>query len=42
VGDKCVRGKGDLVTCWGRIGGEGEGREREWVRRGRVSFGGGD
>jgi hypothetical protein len=34
AGDECVRGWGSLVTGWGRMGGEGEGRGREWVRKG--------
>jgi hypothetical protein len=37
VGDECVGGKGSLVTGWGRMGGEGEGWGREWVRRSRTS-----
>jgi hypothetical protein len=35
--DECVGERGSLVTGWGRMGAEGEGREREWVRRGRTS-----
>jgi hypothetical protein len=34
VGDECVGGRGSLV---GRMGGEGEGRRRECMRRGRTS-----
>jgi hypothetical protein len=26
-----------MVTIWGRIGGRGEGRGRDWMRRGRKS-----
>jgi hypothetical protein len=26
LGDECVGGRGSLVTGWGRMGGEGEGR----------------
>jgi hypothetical protein len=37
VDDECVRGMCSLVTILGRIGREGEGRERQWVRRGRIS-----
>jgi hypothetical protein len=37
AGDECVRGRGSLVTGQGRIGGEGMGRGREWVRRDRKS-----
>jgi hypothetical protein len=37
--DECVGGRCRLVTGWGRLGGEGEGRGREWVRRGKTSFG---
>jgi hypothetical protein len=29
AGDKCVGGRGSLVTGLGRIGEEGEGKERE-------------
>jgi hypothetical protein len=35
--DECLRGRGSLVKGWGRIGGEGEGRGIEWVRKGRMS-----
>jgi hypothetical protein len=42
VGDECAGGRGSLVTGWGRMGGEGEGRGREWVRRGRTSCWGGE
>jgi hypothetical protein len=42
VGDECVGERGSLVTGWSRIGGEGEGRRREWVRRGRMSCWEGD
>jgi hypothetical protein len=38
VGDACVGGRNSLVTGWGRMGGECEGREKEWVRRGRTIF----
>jgi hypothetical protein len=31
----CVGGRGRVVTSWGRIRGRGEGRGREWMRRGR-------
>jgi hypothetical protein len=37
VGDECVGGRGCLVTGWGRMGGEGEGLGREWMRKGRTS-----
>jgi hypothetical protein len=33
----CAEGMGSLVTGWGRVGGEVEGRGRKWVRRGRMS-----
>jgi hypothetical protein len=36
-GDVCIRGRNSLVTGWGRMGGEGEGKWREWVRRGKTS-----
>jgi hypothetical protein len=36
------RREGSLVTGWGRMVGEGEGREREWVRRGSMSCWGGE
>jgi hypothetical protein len=35
AGGECVEGSGSLVTGWGRIGGGGKGRGREWMRRGR-------
>jgi hypothetical protein len=31
VGDECVGGRCSLVTGWGRMGGEGEFRERQWM-----------
>jgi hypothetical protein len=34
---ECVGGRGSLVTGWGRMRGEGEGRGREWMRRSRNS-----
>jgi hypothetical protein len=37
VDGEYVEGRGSLVTGWGRMGGEGMGLEREWVRRGRTS-----
>jgi hypothetical protein len=36
LGDECVGKKGSLVTDWGRMGEEVEGRGKEWVRRGRT------
>jgi hypothetical protein len=36
-GDECVGGSHSLVTGWGKIGEEGEGRKRDYVRRGRMS-----
>jgi hypothetical protein len=36
VGNECEGGRGSLLTGWGRIEGEGEGKGREWVRRGRM------
>jgi hypothetical protein len=37
VGSECVGGRGNVVTGWGRIGGGGEDRGREWMRRDRKS-----
>jgi hypothetical protein len=37
VGDEYEGGSGSLVTDWRRMGGEGEGWGREWVRRSRTS-----
>jgi hypothetical protein len=41
AGHECVGGSDSLVTSWGRMGGEGEGSVREWLRRGRMSCWGG-
>jgi hypothetical protein len=41
AGDEWVEGRGRLVKGWGRMGGDSEGRGREWVRRGRTSCWGG-
>jgi hypothetical protein len=41
VGDECVGEKDSLVISWGRMGGEGKGRGREWVRKSRMSCWGG-
>jgi hypothetical protein len=30
-------GRGSLATSWGRMGGGGKGRGREWVRMGRTN-----
>jgi hypothetical protein len=35
--NECVGRKGSLVTGWGRMVRESEGRGREWVRRCRMS-----
>jgi hypothetical protein len=35
TGGECAGGSGSVLTCWGRIGGGGEGRGREWMRKGR-------
>jgi hypothetical protein len=37
AGGECVGVRGSVVTGWGRTGGGGEGRGREWMRRGRKS-----
>jgi hypothetical protein len=37
AGGECVGGRDSLETGWGRMGGEGVGRGREWMRRGRKS-----
>jgi hypothetical protein len=37
AGGEYIGGRGSMVTGLGRIGGEGEGRGREWIRRGRIS-----
>jgi hypothetical protein len=37
AGSECVGRRGSVVTGWGRLGGEGEGMGREWMRRGRKS-----
>jgi hypothetical protein len=35
VGDKCVGGRGSLVTGWGRMGREGEGWGKRMGEKGR-------
>jgi hypothetical protein len=37
AGGECVGERGSLVTGWGRMGREGEGKGRVWMRRGRKS-----
>jgi hypothetical protein len=35
IGVECVERRGSLVTCWDRMEGEGVGRGKEWMTRGR-------
>jgi hypothetical protein len=35
VGDECVGGRGSLVTCWERLGGEGEGLGKRVGKKGQ-------
>jgi hypothetical protein len=37
MGGECVGRRSSVVTDWGRIGGGGEYRGREWMGRGRKS-----
>jgi hypothetical protein len=37
VGVECVGRSGSVVTCWGRMEGEGVDKGKEWMTRGRKS-----